>query len=132
MILISREDYENYMGEEIPGEDFGRIAARASEAVEAAAGWQIDAMDEMELLSEFDWQQIRLACCAQMESLYLSGVESALDNGSGGSGYMIGKAQNIVYGGGSAASAANPGGLCSKAMDALVPTGLLYRGVAVR
>ena len=133
MAYITYADYTAYLGEAIPADDFPRYAARASEAVDAACGWKI-ASAGLESFDSFDQAQIKLAVCAQCEAYWVDGIESALgSSGGGASGYSIGKA-SVTARAASAVASASAGGtaLCSKAVTALFPTGLLYAGVTVR
>lgn len=126
MRYISDFDYLDYHGENIPADEYDRFAARACEAVDVATGGQIGRAGGPDALPEYTAAQVRLACCAQAEYLYLQGADAALD-GVAGSGYQIGKSQVIA--GGSSAGGRLPGGLCRKAWQALAVTGLLYTGV---
>lgn len=128
MKLISEFDYMDYHGENIPADEIDRYVARACEAVDAATGGQIGRMGGLAALSAYAAAQVKLACCAQAEYLYLQGADAALD-GAATSGYQIGKSQVIA--GGSSAGGRLPGGLCRKAWQALAVTGLLYSGVNV-
>lgn len=133
MTLITIDDYIAYNGIDIAAADFQRFAARASEAVDAATGWKITQAGGLTDLCEFIQGQIKLACCAMAEYLYLEGEDAALDGAGNGGGYHIGKASQTA-GNGASASSAGAGAslmLCQKAYMALVPTGLLYAGVAV-
>ena len=137
MTFITYDEYIAYNGVEIPAEDFLRIAARACEAVDAATGWQISQLANPCRplpFSPFIVGQIKLAAFAQCEYLYYEGEETALNgSGSGGGGYRIGEASDVggTASARSAGDSANAGGLCQKAMAALMPTGLLYAGVPV-
>ena len=134
MAYITKSEYDAYLGEAIPADDFPRYAARASEAVDAACGWKI-ALAGLESFDSFDQTQIKLAVCAQCEALYLGGIENALGDSAGTGGYYsIGKTSVMSYGGkqGSTGSGSAATQLCAKASGALFPTGLLYTGVAVR
>ena len=126
MRFISESDYMDYHGEDIPPDEFLRYAARASEAVDAATGGQIGRMGGLEALTGYVAAQVKLACCAQAEYLYLLGADAALDGVATG-GYQIGKSQVIASG--NSAGGRLPGGLCHKAWQALAATGLLYSGV---
>lgn len=133
MTFITEEDYAAYAGETVPEEEFDRYAARACEAVDAATGWKITQAG-IGSYSEADQAQIVLAACAQLEALWLNGIESMLGASAGSDGgYTIGKTN--VYGmkgAGSNASVSAVPQLCGKAVHALFPTGLLYVGVALR
>lgn len=130
MTFITYEDYSAYNGMEISAEDFPQYAARASEAVDAATGWKLTLAGGIDGFSTFIRGQVVLACCAQCEYLYLEGADAALTGSESGGGYHIGKASQTA-GNGSRASGVDAGAgmLCQKAIDALVPTGLLYAGV---
>lgn len=133
MIFITVEDYLTYNGITISAADFPRFAARASEAVDAATGWKLTQAGGLSGYCSFIQGQVKLACCAMCEYLYLEGEDAALDGASSGGGYHIGKASQTA-GNGSSASTAGAGAalmLCEKAYMALVPTGLLYAGVEV-
>lgn len=131
MAYITASDYYDvYNGEEIPGEDFERIAARACEAVDAMTGWKLKRYG-LDGLPDFVLAQVKLACCAQVESLYLNGIETALNGSDGGSGYSIGKASITKALGGAGSSGSGASALCMKAYQALIPTGLLFTGVPV-
>ena len=132
MTLITVEDYLTYNGIDIPAEDFLQVAARASEAVDAATGWQITQAGGLSGYSEFIQGQVKLACCAQCEYLYLEGEDAALNGAGADGGYHIGKASQTAGGASrSAQSGSGAGMLCNKALAALMPTGLLYAGVPV-
>ena len=137
MTFITHDDYIAYHGTPIPQEDFARFAARACEAVDAATGWQISLEaaqhgDTLPGFPAFVIQQIKLAACAQAEYLYFEGEEAALSGFGDGGDYRIGEAAHVARGasGGSTGASGKPM-LCAKALDALSPTGLLYRGVSV-
>lgn len=132
MAYITIENYTAYGGTEIPDAEFAVFAERASEAVDAATGWKLAQMPSVETLSAFILRQVKLACCAQAESLFLNGIEAALDGGgSADSGYQIGKTSITKgpAGAGSSSGTGSAAGLCAKAWQALIPTGLLYTGV---
>ena len=130
MAYITIENYTAYGGTEIPDAEFAVFAERASEAVDAATGWKLAQMPSVETLSAFILRQVKLACCAQAESLFLNGIETALDGGSSsGDGYHIGKASITVMRSSGSGGGSGTAGLCVKAWQALVPTGLLYTGV---
>ena len=132
MAYITAVDYVAYGGMEIPDAEFAVFAERASEAVDAATGWKLAQMPSVETLSAFILRQVKLACCAQAEGLFLNGIEAALDGGgSADSGYQIGKTSITKgpAGAGSSSGTGSAAGLCAKAWQALVPTGLLYTGV---
>lgn len=132
MTFITYEDYAAYNGIEIDA-DFPQYAARACEAVDAATGWQITQAGGIRDYIPFIRHQLRLAACAQCEYLYLEGADAALAGAESGGGYHIGKASQTAGSGASQASGAARGAgmLCQKALDALMPTGLLYAGVPV-
>ena len=130
MWTIDEAAYRAYRGEEIPAAEFPRIMARACEAVDAATDWQISAVDGPGGFSEFTARQITLAACSQAEWLWLNGIDTALDGGNAGGGYTIGRA-SITGGGSASGGGSRSGGLCSKAIAALAPTGLMYRGLDV-
>jgi hypothetical protein len=132
MTYITYDDYAAYNGIEISTEDFPQYAARASEAVDAATGWKLSMAGGIAGYSEFIRGQIILACCAQCEYLYLEGADAALAGAENVGGYHIGKASQTTGSGSRAAGVdAGAGMLCQKALDALMPTGLLYAGVPV-
>jgi hypothetical protein len=132
MTYITYDDYAAYNGIEISVEDFPQYAARASEAVDAATGWKLSMAGGIAGYSGFIRGQIVLACCAQCEYLYLEGADAALAGAESGGGYHIGKASQTAGSGSMAAGVdAGAGMLCQKALDALMPTGLLYAGVPV-
>lgn len=127
MKLITEFDYMDYHGEHIPADEFDRYAARASEAVDAATGGRIARAGGIAALPEFAQAQVKLACCAQAEYLYLQGADAALDGVATG-GYQIGKTY-MYANSNSSAGGRLAGGLCRKAWHALASTGLLYSGV---
>ena len=133
MAYITAVDYAAYGGMEIPDAEFAVYAERASEAVDAATGWKLAQMIDIDTgLNAFTLKQVKLACCAQAESLFLNGIEAALDGGgSADSGYQIGKTSITKgpAGAGSSSGTGSAAGLCAKAWQALIPTGLLYTGV---
>ena len=131
MAYITAVDYAAYGGMEIPDAEFAVYAERASEAVDAATGWKLAQMIDIDTgLNAFMLRQVKLACCAQTESLYMNGIETALDGGSSsGDGYHIGKASITVMRSSGSGGGSGTAGLCIKAWQALVPTGLLYTGV---
>lgn len=132
MNLITIDDYLAYNGMEIPAEEFLQLAARASEAVDAATGWQITQAGGLSGYNTFIQGQIKLACCAQCEYLYLEGEDAALNGAGSDGGYHIGKAsQTAVRASTASQSGYGAGMLCGKALAALMPTGLLYAGVPV-
>lgn len=133
MTFIIYEDYAVYNGIEIAEADFQQYAARACEAVDAATGWQITQAGGICFYNAFIRRQLRLAACAQCEYLYLEGADAALAGAESGGGYHIGKASQTAGSGAGASTGASTGAgmLCQKALDALMPTGLLYAGVPV-
>ena len=137
MTFITHDEYIAYHGTEIPQEDFPRFAARACEAVDAAVGWQIsmEAAEHGNTLPSyplFVLQQIKLAACAQTEYLYMEGAEAALSGSNDGGDYRIGEAAHVARSGaGGSTGASGKPMLCPKALDAISPTGMLYRGVPV-
>ena len=131
MASITAVDYAAYGGMEIPDAEFAVYAERASEAVDAATGWKLAQMIDIDTgLNAFTLKQVKLACCAQTENLFMNGIETALDGGSSsGDGYNIGKASITVMRSSGSGGGSGTAGLCVKAWQALVPTGLLYTGV---
>ena len=129
MLLVTASDYQDYHGEDIPSDEFLRYAARASEAVDAATGGRIVRAGGPAALSEYEQAQVKLACCAQAEYLFLQGADAALDGVATG-GYQIGKTY-LYANSNSSASGRLAGGLCRKAWHALAAAGLLDAGVAL-
>lgn len=118
------QDYYNtqYMGTPIPEEDFPRIAARASDIIDALTRQEVAARG-LAAFPPLVQTLFRRAVCAQMEYLALNGIETAT-MGFTGEGYTVGHVS--VTGGGANATGARSMA-CPAAVMLLGQAGLMGR-----
>ena len=80
---------ETYLGEEADEDSFPALLARAEDVIGAMTRWQVNE-DNFSSLPDLTQTLYRKALCAQVDFLCLNGLETLAD-GSGGSGFTVGK-----------------------------------------
>lgn len=119
------EDFylDSFMGTAVPADSLPRALREASRQVAAACQYAIgETLDDW---PEFTSEQIRLAVCEQAEHNALYG--EAADALSVFGGYSIGDVSVSSATGGSADGLVAHYKICRKAIEHLIPTGLLNR-----
>jgi hypothetical protein len=112
---------DTYLGQDV-GADFNRLASRASEDVDRAAGDSID-LDE---LTAFQVELVKKATCAQIEYYFLNGEAYNVDQ-SAGSEKIGGYERSVLV-----TQRRSPTDIAPRALDYLTRAGLTFRGVPRR
>lgn len=117
----------DYGGTTIPAEPTSLIESQlkaASRAIDSAVRYKIQ---DFSALTEFQQQQVKLATCAQADHTYQYGALSSMLGLMGG--YSIGDVSISGKGETNESVEAAHYKICDAAVDFLMPTGLLFRGV---
>lgn len=140
MAYITKADFTEYTSTQIPDEDFKYLAERASELIDIITGYKIPGAGGLDSYSQFVKEQVTKATCAQVETLYAQGGNDTLvgwgaENnissvGIGKFSYSSGNSTNTNKE--DELKTLNGTPLSPLLNGYLLPTGLLYRGVACR
>lgn len=112
---------DTYLGQDV-GADFNRLAARASEDVDRAAGDSFVFED----LTTFQAELVKKATCAQIEYYFLNG-EAYNEARNAGSEKIGGYERSVLV-----TQKVNQTDLAPRAFDYLTRAGLTFRGVPRR
>lgn len=110
-------------------DELDKLIARASDLIDQVTGYHIKDFDKLPI---FVQDLVKKATAYQVEFYILNGGAAAVDSGEASDLTSVTVGAFSYSGGGqsSSGSASNAGRVSPSALECLVPTGLLYRGIS--